>query len=66
MRVRLPEATPNPENATPDELVVAMEAAPNKRSYIRLAAVRALLLGTPRPHRLQTLLPHRAHGPPLD
>ena len=25
-----------------------MEAAPNKRSYIRLAAVRALLLGTVR------------------
>jgi len=48
VRVRLQEATPNPENATPDELVVAMEAAPNKRSYIRLAAVRALLLGTAR------------------
>ena len=28
---------------------VAMEAAPNKRSYIRLGAIRALLLGTPRP-----------------
>lgn len=39
------ELKPNPENATLDELSVAMEAAPNKRSYIRLAAVRALLLG---------------------
>lgn len=36
---------PNPENATPEELRVAMEAAPNKRSYVRLAAVRSLLLG---------------------
>src|SRR5690349_13046182 len=26
-----------------------MEAAPNKRSYLRLAAIRALLLGVPRP-----------------
>ena len=39
------ELQPNPENATPDELRVAMEAAPNKRSYVRLAALRALLLG---------------------
>jgi transposase len=39
------ELKPNPENATLEELSVAMEAAPNKRSYIRLAAVRALLLG---------------------
>ena len=43
--MRSPELHPNPENATPEELRVAMEAAPNKRSYIRLAAVRALLLG---------------------
>jgi transposase len=36
---------PEPENATEAELLVAMEAAPNKRSYRRLAAIRALLLG---------------------
>lgn len=46
--MRQQEVIPNCENATPDALVVAMEAAPNKRSYIRLAAVRALLLGTSR------------------
>ena len=39
---------PNGENATVDELRVAMDAAPNKRSYIRLAAIRALLLGITR------------------
>ena len=39
---------PNAENATPEELRVAMEAAPNKRSYIRLAALRSLLLGIAR------------------
>lgn len=39
---------PNPENATPDELRVAMEAASNKRSYIRLAAIRMLLMGIAR------------------
>jgi transposase len=43
--LRRPEAHPNPENATPEELRVAMEAAPNKRSYIRLNAIRSLLLG---------------------
>jgi transposase len=36
---------PNAENATEAELLVAMEAAPNKRSYRRLAAIRALLKG---------------------
>jgi len=36
------------ENATVDELRVAMDAAPNKRSYIRLAALRALYLGMDR------------------
>lgn len=39
---------PNAENATLDELRVAMQAAPNQRSYIRLAAVRSLLLGIDR------------------
>ena len=34
----------NRENATPEELRVAMDAAPNKRSYIRFAAIRALLM----------------------
>ena len=43
--MREPELQPNPENATLDELRVAMEAAPNKRSYIRLAALRSLLMG---------------------
>jgi len=36
---------PNAENAAEAELLVAMEAAPNKRSYRRLAAIRALLKG---------------------
>ena len=36
---------PNGENASDAELLVAMEAAPNKRSYRRLAAMRALLRG---------------------
>jgi putative transposase len=43
--LRTPELHPNPENATVEELQVAMEAAPNKRSYVRLAALRSLLLG---------------------
>lgn len=43
--MRTPELHPNPENATLDELSVAMEVAPTKRSYIRLAAIRALLKG---------------------
>ena len=46
--VRAQEVTPNEENATLEELEVAMEAAPNKRSYVRLAAMRALLMGVPR------------------
>jgi transposase len=46
--LRKPERHPNPENATPEELRVAMEAAPNKRSYIRLNAIRSLLLGISR------------------
>ena len=36
---------PNAENATEAELLVAMEAAPNKRSYRRMAGIRALLKG---------------------
>ena len=43
--LRTPELHPNSENATLEELRVAMEAAPNKRSYVRLAAIRCLLLG---------------------
>jgi transposase len=46
--VRAPEVTPNGENATLEELEVALEAAPNKRSYVRLGAIRALLMGVPR------------------
>jgi transposase len=44
----LPEVQPNGENATLEELRVAMEAAPNKRSYVRLNAIRSLLLGVSR------------------
>jgi transposase len=40
--------TPNGENATLAAVAVAMEAAPNKRSYIRLGAVRLLLKGVSR------------------
>lgn len=36
---------PNGENASEAELLLAMEAAPNKRSYIRFAGIRALLKG---------------------
>lgn len=39
------ECHPNPENATEAELRVAMDAAPNRRSSIRLNAIRVLLLG---------------------
>lgn len=46
--MRTPQLEPNAENATLDELSVAMEAAPNKRSYIRLNAIRSLLLGIAR------------------
>ncbi|MGA7394233.1 MAG: helix-turn-helix domain-containing protein [Terrimicrobiaceae bacterium] len=42
------EAEPNAENATLEELRVAMEAAPNRRSYIRLAVMRSLLMGLER------------------
>lgn len=47
--LRSRELHPNTENATPEELRVAMEAAPNKRSYVRLNAIRSLLLGISRP-----------------
>jgi transposase len=46
--VRVLVVEPNPENATLEELRVAMDAAPNKRSYVRLSAIRSLLLGVPR------------------
>ena len=44
---RLPNrrVEPNAENASEAELLAAMEAAPNKRSYRRFAAIRALLKG---------------------
>lgn len=48
MALRATDVHPNAENATLEELKVAMEAAPNRRSYIRLNAVRSLLLGVPR------------------
>ena len=43
--LRADSLEPNAENATEAELLVAMEAAPNKRSYRRIAAIRALLKG---------------------
>jgi transposase len=42
------EIEPNAENATPEELEVAMEASPTKRGYIRLAAIRSMMLGVNR------------------
>jgi len=46
--LRTIEIEPNGENATVEEIEAAMEAAPNKRSYIRLGAMRLLLKGTSR------------------
>jgi transposase len=43
--LRTEEVQPNAENGTLDGLRVAMDCAVNKRSYVRLAAVRALLMG---------------------
>ena len=48
--MRHQEIEPNAENATSEELKVAMEAAPTKRSYIRLGAIRLLLEGWERGH----------------
>ena len=48
MWLRTPEAQPNPENASVEELRAALEAAPNKRSFVRLTAIRMLLTGIPR------------------
>ena len=47
--LRTPAVQPNGENATLEELRVAMEAAPNQRSYIRLNVIRSQLLGVARP-----------------
>jgi transposase len=46
--LRADQIQPDAENATAEELAVAMEAAPNRRSYVRLCAIRALLLGQAR------------------
>ena len=46
--MRRQEAEPNAENATLEDFGVAMEAAPNRRSYVRLAVIRSLLLGLER------------------
>ena len=43
--MRTPELHPNPENATVAELQVAMDASPTRRAYVRLQAIRGLLLG---------------------
>ena len=42
------EVEPNAENATLEEMRVAMEASPNRRSYIRRAVMRSLLMGLER------------------
>jgi hypothetical protein len=52
--LRTLEVQANWENGTREELRVAMEAAPNRRSDIRLQALRALLLGFSR-HQVGTL-----------
>lgn len=46
--MRTIEQEPNAENATLEEIELAMEAAPNKRSYIRFGAIRLLLKGVRR------------------
>ena len=46
--LRHQEVEPNAENATLEELRVAMEAAANRRSYIRLTLIRSLLMGVER------------------
>lgn len=43
--MRFSELSPNRENASIDEIKVAMECTPRKRVYIRLNAIRSLLLG---------------------
>lgn len=48
MLLRTAEVHPNPENASVEELRAAMDGAPNKRSFIRLAAIRMLLTGITR------------------
>lgn len=39
---------PCEENATLDELMLAMEGAPNRRSFVRITVVRSLLMGVDR------------------
>jgi transposase len=46
--LRTTELHPNAENATTEELQVAMEASPTKRGYIRLAVIHSLLKGVSR------------------
>lgn len=46
--LRTIEVEPNGDNTTAAEIEVAMGAAPTKRGYVRLAAIRSLLLGVPR------------------
>jgi len=46
--LRTTELEPNGENATTEEIGLAMEASPTKRGYIRLAAIHSLLMGVPR------------------
>jgi transposase len=46
--LRKAEVQPHAENASVEELRAAMEAAPNRRSFVRLTALRMLLMGIPR------------------
>ena len=64
--MRHQEAEPNAENATLEELRVAMEAAPNRRSYIRLAVMRSLLMGLERGVVAKRFLPNGSSGSALD
>jgi len=57
---------PNAENASEAELLATMEAAPNKRSYRRLAAIRALCEGYTRAEVGGLFRLQRAHGAAMD
>ncbi len=40
--------SPNPDHSSPDALETAIRAVPNQRNFVRISAIRALLLGHPR------------------
>ena len=65
--MRHQEAEPNAENATLGGVKSGdEEAAPNRRSYIRLAVMRSLLMGLERGVVGQAILPNRSSGSALD